>query len=172
MLRKCYGVLFVCVLLAVNFGCATAPPKPTELTAPAPIPDNSGAYMCPYTQDGVVAPWCDKAVNASAGATVGKVAGAYAGSKLLEQVPFVGGFLGAKAGEAGGRAIAIQGCGGMEYIKETSDMSFNSVDDLAVWMYVTQSENEHYQQVWKATNSIYPEFGKNFNKALYNAAKQ
>ena len=58
-------------------------PKPRQIIPPDPIIGNSGQYMCPYTQDDVVAPWCDKAINASLGSTIGSVAGAYVGQKAL-----------------------------------------------------------------------------------------
>lgn len=128
--------------------------------------------MCPYTQDGVVAPWVDKAINAEIGATIGKTAGAYLGAKALEQIPLVGGILGSKVGDAAGRAIAIQACGGMDYIKSSSDLSFNSADDLVVWLYATKSTNEHYQQVFKAVCEIYPEVKKRQVVAIQNAAKR
>ncbi len=162
-------VIFTAALIGA---CAPAQPQPGEVIPPDPIEGNSGEYMCPYTSDGVVAPWVDKAVNASAAASAGKMAGAYLGQKALEQVPFVGGFLGSKAGEAVGRKIAIEASGGWEYIKETSDLSFNTVEDLAVWLYATKSTNEHYQQVFKATTGIYPELQKNYYRAIMNAPKR
>jgi phage tail tape-measure protein len=127
--------------------------------------------MCPYTQDDVVALWVDKAVNAKAAASVGKAAGAYVGQKALEQIPFVGAFLGSKAGEAVGRKIAIEASGGWEYIKETSDLSFNSLEDMAVWLYATKSSNEHYPEVYKATCGIYPELQEVYYSAIMNAGK-
>ena len=158
--------------LLFAFGCAApSMPKPGDLVAPEPLPDNSGNYMAPYSQDGVVAPWCDKAINVSVGSTVGQVAGAYAGSQALRQVPFVGGVLGAQVGKAAGRAIAINSVGGMEYIRETSDQSFHTVEELCVWMYATKSSNEHYQEVFKATGQIYPEFKERYYGAVQNAAR-
>jgi len=158
--------------LVVMMACAGAPPKPGDIIPPNPIPGNTGKYMCPYTQDGVVAKWCDKAVNASIGATIGKTAGAYVGARLLENVPFVGGFVGQKAGEAIGRSVAIKASGGMKYIVITSDLSFDSIEDMAVWMYATKSSNEHYQQVIKATNDIYPQFNKVYWEAIRKAPRR
>jgi hypothetical protein len=131
--------------------------------------DNEGKYVCPYTQDGVVAEWVDKAINAKMGATIGKHVGAYAGQKALEQIPFIGGWLGGKAGEAAGRAIAIKACGGWDYIKSTSDISFDNIDDMSVYLYVKFSTNEHFQEVLQATWEIYPEMLKTYNNALIKA---
>jgi len=167
------AVLVVLATGAMTSGCATMSlPSPDELRAPAPIQGNGGKYMCPYTSDGVLAEWTDKAVNAKIGATIGKHAGAYAGQKALQQVPFVGGLLGSKAGEAAGRAIAIETCGGMENIRATSDLSFNTVENMAVYMYVHHSTHEHYQGAVKACSDIYPQFGKRYHGAIRKAARR
>jgi hypothetical protein len=145
---------------------------PHELKAPDPILDNSGKYMCPYTQDGVLAEWTDNAINAKLGATIGKTAGTFAGQQALKQVPFVGGMLGAKFGEEAGRAIAIESSGGMEFIKSSSDVSFNTCDDMSVYLYATYATNEHYKNALDATFEIYPDFKKKYHPALVKATKE
>lgn len=165
-------LLLTLVVAAATFsGCATASfPTPKQVVAPAPVPDNSGKFMAPYTTDGVVAEWVDKAIKAKMGAAIGSHVGAYAGQKALEQVPFIGGFIGEKAGKAIGREIAVKSAGGWDSIKQSSDLSFNSVDDLAVWMYAKYSENEHYAQVLEATQGIYPELVERYAPAIHLAA--
>jgi hypothetical protein len=153
--------------------CVTAPPQPSEIIPPEPIQGNSGKFMCPYTTDGVVAEWVDKAINARAAAGIGSAAGSYIGSKALSQVPFIGGFLGDKAGAEIGRKMAIQASGGEEYIKKTSDLSFNSIDDLAVWLYAVHStDKEHYDDVFKATCGIYPDLETRYMDAIQNAKRK
>lgn len=160
-------------ILFIQTGCVTAPafPTPAQITAPAPIEGNTGKYMSPYTSDGVVAEWVDKAMKAKMGAQVGGMIGAYAGQKAMEQIPFVGGFLGQKAGEAVGREVAVKASGGWEYIKSTSDLSFNSIQELSVWMYATHGTNEHYAEVLSAIQEIYPEMKTQYYAAIQNAAR-
>jgi hypothetical protein len=162
-------------LLAAAFltGCATTASFPTaaQVVAPPPLPNNSGKYMAPYTSDGVVAEWVDKAVKAKLGSAIGGQIGAYAGQKALEQIPFFGGMIGQKAGEAIGREVAVKAAGGWESIKASSDLSFNSVDDLAVWMYAKFSANEHYNDVLAATQGIYPDLQQRYSAAIIAAAK-
>ncbi|MBF0205129.1 MAG: hypothetical protein HQK67_12700 [Desulfamplus sp.] len=172
--KKRFFISAIFISLSVIFiGCVgqqhVALPK--ELKAPEPIAGNSGLYMCPYTSDGVMAEWTDKAINAKIGSTVGSVAGAYAGQKALEQVPFVGGLLGQQVGEKIGREVAIKSCGGMEYIKETSDLSFNNIDQMAVYLYVKHSSHEHYQSALNAAQEIYPELKTRYSQALIEASK-
>lgn len=166
---------FMLILIAFLFsGCAAMQPQlqPHEVQAPTPIEGNTGAYMCPYTSDGVTAEWVDKAINARMGAAVGQMAGAYAGQAVMEQIPFVGGFLGSMAGEKIGREIAIKACGGWEYIKLTSDLSFVSVDDMAVYMFANYSLNSNYNEVFNAVKEIYPEFADKYHVAIQNAPKR
>jgi len=146
-----------------------APPE--QIAVPEPIQDNSGAYMNPYTEDGVLAQWVDKAINAKMGASAGGVIGAYAGQKAMEHVPFVGGILGQTMGEKMGREIAIQSAGGWDYIKESSDSSFNTVDDLAVYLYGRHSKDNHYQEALEATMEIYPDLRQRYMAAVVEASR-
>jgi hypothetical protein len=165
----CLLVLFATVLLAG--GCMTVP-QPHELVAPSPIEGNSGKYMCPYTSDGVLADWVDKAVNAKAGATIGRIGGAYLGSKVAEQIPFVGGIIGGMVGDSIGRKIAIKASGGLEFIKKTSDLSFNSINNMAVYIYVEHSSHAHYKGALGAAWEIYPELKRSYISALQRAPRK
>ncbi|MDA7817191.1 hypothetical protein N9A28_03255 [Sulfurimonas sp.] len=142
-------------------GCGMQQPKPlplpTDIEAPQAIMDNSGMYMCPFTQDEVMAEWTDKAINVSTSASVGSAVGAYAGQRALSFIPFVGGMLGQKAGAAIARKVALESIGGEEFIKESSDISFNNLGDLGVYMYVKFSSNENYADALSATMKIYPD---------------
>jgi hypothetical protein len=153
--------------------CAMQPrlAQPNQLVAPTPVEGNAGLYMSPFTSDGVMTEWVDKAVNADMGATIGGVAGAYAGQKLAEQIPFVGGFIGSKIGDSIGREVAIEMSGGEALIKSSSDLSFNNLEDLSVWMYVSHSSNPHYQQALESTWAIYPELKTVYMQALYKASQ-
>lgn len=147
-------------------------PMASQVVAPTPIEGNGGEFMSPFTSDGVVAPWVEKAIDAKTGAAVGSAVGAYAGQKLMENIPFVGGWLGQKAGDAAGREIALQMAGGYEYIKETSDLSFNTLDELSVWMYATHSTHKHYQQALESMKEIYPDLKSGYMQALIRAPRK
>ncbi|MEM6391303.1 MAG: hypothetical protein AAF797_00845 [Planctomycetota bacterium] len=173
---KTSSFLSCAVLLMVVMtqgGCSFGPPPaPNELVSPRPIPNNSGKFMAPYTKDDVLTPWVTKAINTSAAASIGGTVGAMAGQQALNQIPFVGGIVGNMAGNAIGREIAIKAAGGMSYIEESSDQSFATIDDLAVWMYVNHSTHEDYQSAFKATSGIYPDLNKRYIKALKSAPRK
>ncbi|RDV28038.1 hypothetical protein DXV75_03475 [Alteromonas aestuariivivens] len=163
-------------MLLVVTGCVSVPnlgtPAQLSMVAPTPIEDNTGAFMSPYTSDGVLAEWVDNAVNAKMGSAIGGAVGAYAGQKLAENIPFVGGWIGQSVGETLGRKVALEAAGGEEFIRESSDLSFNSVQDLAVYIYVNYSHTEHYQDALEATWEIYPELKHGYMQALYSATAQ
>ncbi len=165
-------MLFIICVTMLAGGCASPLPAPSDLISPEAIQGNNGKYMSPYTTDGVLAEWVDKAINAKAGATIGKTVGAYAGQQALKSIPFVGGILGSAVGEGIGRGIAIKAAGGWEYIKKTSDMSFNSYDDMSVYLYVNHSTHKHYNDALSATYEIYPQLMKNYIKAIRNAKRK
>ena len=167
----------VCLLFVISLvGCAsTTPVDPASIPLPPSISGNTGKYMCPWTSDDVVAPWVEKGRLASAAAGIGSALGKEAGMRALEAVPFVGSWLGGKAGRAIGRKIAVQMAGGWDYIRETSDVSFDSFDDMSVYIYVKYSKTEHYRDVLKVARGIYPEFDDRYpravNKAINKARK-
>ncbi|MDP8209164.1 MAG: hypothetical protein P9M05_00015 [Candidatus Stygibacter australis] len=164
--------VILCILAIVLLlgGCATFP-KPNEIVVPKPIQGNSGKYMCPYTSDGTVTPWVEKGMIAKLGADVGGYLGKKAGEEALKNVPFVGGFLGNKVGEAAGREAAIALVGGRDFIKENSDLSFSTIDDLIVYLYANYTNNEHWQKVYDLTKGIYPKLEKRWESAIKKARK-
>lgn len=165
---RCSLSIFAIAILAT--GCMTIP-EPSEVRVPKPIQGNSGKYMCPFTSDNTVAEWVDKGVAARFGASLGATVGSYAGSKALEQVPLIGGVLGNAVGESVGRKVAIEYSGGEEYIKSTSDLSFNSIDNLAVYLYARHSSHKDYNKVFKLTSEIYPDLEKRYSRAIQKAGR-
>lgn len=136
----------------------TAQPQQTAIaTSVEPIYGNTGQYMCPFTEDGTVTAWVEKGMTAAIGANVGGAIGSYAGAKAMENVPFIGGFLGKKVGASAGRNLAINAAGGWEFIKANTDLSFNSLDDMARYMLANNATHPQYADVLKATYGIYPE---------------
>ena len=140
-------------------------------SVPIPIEGNSGRYMCPFTQDKVMAGWTDMAISIklgqTTGAVVGTVGGAYLGKELGENLPipfggFIGGILGGavgkKAGSSVGGKIGLEAAGGMENVRRTSDLSFNSLGEMAHYLRATHSNHEHFKLVLEITGEIYPEF--------------
>ncbi|MCG5495843.1 hypothetical protein [Ectothiorhodospira variabilis] len=151
--------------------CATIP-QPDELAAPQPIQNNSGEFMSPYTSDGILAEWVSDAVNVRFGAATGRAVGTAVGQDAMQRVPFIGGWLGRRVGDEVGRQAAINLAGGWDHIKDSSDLSFDDVKDLAVWMYVVHSDHEHYEEAVELTGEIYPEFRDNYQRALTRAARR
>jgi len=154
-------LMMVCTFIFMQGCVATTPPlaTPNQLSTLniQLIDGNSGKYMSPITSDNIPAEWVNKSIDAKIGAGIGSTAGAYVGSQLLGSVPFVGGFLGSQVGEEIGRETAILAAGGDEFIKQSSDLSFNDLESLAIYLYVNYGDNPNYQPVLEATYEIYPD---------------
>jgi len=167
---KTLAVVLVSAALLQLVGCAQHVARPEQLTAPAPIQDNSGEYLCSITRDKTLAEWSDKMAHVGLATTIGATAGAIAGQQVLKQVPFVGGLLGDWAGKAIGRRIAIESAGGMDFIKKTSDLSFNTTQDLALYLYVEYFNGDHYAEAVKAAMELYPDLKAQYVPTLVAAS--
>ncbi len=156
------------LVLLVLSGCASTPtplPEPQALVTPTPRQDSDGQYLSPYTSDDVVAAWVQKGLSAK----VGKTAGSLATQKALESVPFAGLFA-SRAGEAVGRAAALKLVGGMKFMKTTTDLSFDSLDDLVIYTYARHSNHVDYPRVIKLVGEIYPKFAQQQHSILVSAS--
>jgi len=125
--------------------------------------DNRGEYLSPYTQDGVVAEWVNRAINANmgaaAGSAVGAAAGSYAANRALNNVPggrLVGGMFGSRAGAAVGRDQAIAHSGGEALMRQSSDLSFDSLQNMAAWLKHEHGQSANFAEVVQAANHVYP----------------
>lgn len=158
-------------------------PPAAALVAPTPIAGNAGKYMSPFTAAGEPAAWVAKAQGSAAGA-VGAMAGEYVGDKVAQQataklatmVPVPGlGMLAGRAAKAATTAAAkgaSQGAvgGGEAFIKSSSDQSFNSVQDLAVYLYVNHSSRPDYAAALQAAAAVYPDFQASYLPAVQSAS--
>lgn len=134
-----------------------------QAEAPKPIEGNAGKFMSPFTSDGVTAEWVTKSMQVQASGSIGQAAGTLAAGELLKNVPFAGMFAG-DAVKAGARALALKSIGGEEFLKTSSDLSFDSLDDMAKYMYAFHSSHSDYAKIVKATIAIYPGFEKAYAK--------
>lgn len=159
------------VVLLNLAACAPRVAKPEQLTAPKPIDNNTGEYLCSITKDKTLAEWSDKMCNVGLGVSIGRTAGAIAGQEALKQIPFVGGLIGGWAGKKIGQKIAIESVGGMDYIKSKSELSFNSAEELALYLYVEYFNGDHYAEAVKAAMELYPELKTDYVKTLVAASE-
>lgn len=166
---KLIPVLAAALLLSA---CASAPQlaAPSQIAAPQPILGNAGTYMSPFTEDGTVSLWVEKGKSARAGSAVGGFVGAQAGQRLASSIPFVGGMIGKSVGEYAGRQVALKMVGGEEFIKANSDLSFRTVQDLAVYMYAKNSSHKDYAEALALTQEIYPDLKEAYYPAIARAS--
>jgi hypothetical protein len=116
-----------------------------ELEAPASLDASKGEFMVPFTNDGELTEWAEKALNAQGGAAVGEKAESAVGKALGSKIPF-GGFGGGAAKKKGKQMGAVTAIGGMAFIKKTTDRSLNNADDYIVYLQVQHSRSVKYQK--------------------------
>ena len=141
-----------------------------ELEAPEPRYDTKGKYLLPYTADGEPTEWASKALEAQAGKIVGEKVADKAVGTLASKVPFgglAGGFMKKKAKES----AAIIALGGKDFIEETSDQSFNSVDDYCVFMHVRHGSDPDYKMMLASAVAVYPDLENRMPSAIQKAYK-
>jgi hypothetical protein len=141
-----------------------------ELNVPDTADGNSGKYLFPYTEYGELTPWADKALHAAVGAEVGAMAAEEGTKMLASQVPFAGLFASSITNKSKETA-AILAVGGWDYIRETSEVSFDSLKDLSVYMHAEFYGDPDYETALQAATAIYPKLERGHKKAIDKAYK-
>jgi hypothetical protein len=157
---------------SASVAAPAASPAAAAPTASGLIEGVTGLYMSPFTSDGVTAGWITKSLQVKAAGQIGSMAGNYLGQKAMENVPFVGGFLGKKAGEAMGRQMALSAIGGEAFLKESSDLSFNTPQTLVNWTMANYGAREDINQVMQAVIAIYPDVQTPYLVAAQRMARE
>ena len=149
-------------LIAVAVGLLAGCGGPTALMRPAPeltkvgyVCGNKGRYMSPFTSDGTLSKWVDKGLAIKAGQLTGMSLGGVAGKIVSPDSP-LGPVFAASVGGAVGREIAIESFGGWDYIRTTSQMSFDYFDVMAIYLYREFHDKPNYANALKAAFLIYP----------------
>ncbi|MBL9218185.1 MAG: hypothetical protein JNG82_06840 [Opitutaceae bacterium] len=147
---------------------ATGAATPAPI-APAPLPGKTGKYFAPYDSNGQLTEWASKALSANIGAAIGSKAGEKAGTMAASKIPLAGGFLAMGAKKKGKELGAMAAVGGADFVKKSSDASFNSVQDLAVHMHLNHAGKADYIKAFAAAMAIYPDFEKTYEQAIKQA---
>ena len=92
-------------------------------------------------------------------------AGEEAGKALVSRVPF-GGLLGGAAKSKGKELGAVVAVGGPEFIKSSSDLSFNTLEDYAVYLHVKHANDGEFPKALATAIAIYPPLEKGYPAAL------
>lgn len=154
--------------------------SPDKIAAPQPIAGNGGKYMSPFTATGAVALWAQKPVTGTdngseLAASVGGAVGQQVANKVFENIPFVGGMIGKSVGEEAARAATRKKIEpelpSLDAVRASSDISFNTADELAVYMYAKHSTHGQYARVLALTQKIYPELQDVYTTAVAKASQ-
>ncbi len=89
---------------------------------------------------------------------------------LAAKVPFGGlasGFMKKKVKES----AAVLALGGKDFIEETSDQSFNNVDDYAVFLHVRHGSDPDFKMMLASAVAVYPDLENRMPSAIQKAYK-
>jgi hypothetical protein len=148
-------------------GTATA--TPPEPVAPEPVAKKGGKFFLPFTEEGELTEWANKAVSAQVGAAVGSKVGEKAGAAAASKIPIAGGLLAMGAKKKGKELGALAAVGGADFVKESSSLSFKSIQDLALYMHINCSEHADYLKGFAAAAAIYPDLFKTYEATVKKA---
>ena len=135
-----------------------------------PRDDVDGKFIFSYSSTGLITEWADKSLNSQAGAEIGTMAGEKGAGALTSKVPF-GGLAGGLIKGKSKELAAVTAIGGMDYIKETSSISFDSLEDYSLYMHVNFNGGPDYEKALAAAMAIYPELEKSHQRTIDKAMK-
>lgn len=133
-----------------------------------PIFGNSGKFLLPFDEGGNPTAWADKALNAQVGAMAAEKATDSAINAAAAKVPF-GGFLAGAAKSKAKGAGAIVAIGGWDFIKESSSLSFDRLDDYSIYMHAEFNGLPGYEQALAAAMAVYPKLEKSHKRFIDKA---
>ncbi len=141
----------------------------------APIQGNTGKFLFPFDQGGNATEWADKALAAKVGAMAAEKATDSAINAAAARVPFGGLMAGAAKSKAKGTG-AVVAIGGWEFIKETSTLSFDRLDDYSIYLHSEYNGLPEYESALAAAMAVYPKLEKShrsyIDKAYRDARKR
>lgn len=137
--------------------------------APQPVANKGGKFFAPYDENGQLTAWANKALAANVGAAVGAKAGEKVGSMAASKIPLAGGLLAMGAKKKGKELGALAAVGGADFVKQSSSLSFNSVQDLALYMHLNHASGADYVKAFAAAMAIYPDLEKTYEATIRGA---
>jgi hypothetical protein len=122
---------------------------------PEPRPGSSGEFMSPFTTEGKLAPWMQRALiagSSSTGRTLAESGVTYlAGTQVAGVVDY-----------AIEQHATIRAAGGRAGIKADSDVSFDSLIDLALHLHLLYSNHRDYDEILAILYLVYPKIESSF----------
>ena len=142
-----------------------------DLKAPKPRPDNKGKFLVPYTAEGEPTEWSQKIMQSQAGKMVGEKAGGMAANALASKVPF-GGLAGGMLKKKAKESAAVMAMGGMKKIKKQSELSFNNLNDYAVYLQARHGSDPDFKIALASAIALYPDLEHRFTPAVKMAYRK
>lgn len=140
-----------------------------EPVAPQPRAGNSGKFYLPYDANGQLTAWAGKALTAQIGAAIGAKAGEKAGQMAAAKIPIAGGLLAMGAKKKGKELGALAALGGSDFVKQSSSLSFDRLEDLSLYLHLNCAGKADYVKAFAAAMALYPDLAKNHEATIKQA---
>jgi hypothetical protein len=174
--QRLASLLGISVLWVVLTSCGAGHvvwPRPSELQLPVAMQGSAAPFLYPCTSSCELTAWAKKANRmAEFGPMIGQKGGELIGQTLSdEHIPFAES-MGQRLGQKLGRKLLLTALGGLKKVKESSEISFNQLEDLAIYLYVSCFGSESYRQALHAVNLLYPDFEPLYQQAIVHAPRR
>ncbi len=141
-------------------------PAPGQLNVPVPKGVGVGAYASPYTRSGELAIWAQAALDSEEPAGLLGAVRAQNASWWATGVEVLTG----ERAALDVNAATLENAGGWENVRATSDVTFDDVDDLAVYLYAVHGRDARFLRVLKITQDLNPGLAPAYREAIRRAA--
>lgn len=152
--------------------CASAGvdmPDPNLVRSPEPMAGSEGAFLSPYTAEGNLTSWAQRAVDSG---VLGDVEG-YMGidrGNLIESAFSAGKRL--IGSEATVNDATLEAAGGWEVIRAATEQSFATAEDLSTHLYANYHDDAMFSKALAVSADLYPQVRTGFVKAVQASVVQ
>lgn len=141
-------------------------PEPSQLRVPVPRGPGQGSFVSPFTRSGELTAWAQSALDAADPAS-------FLGSVRAEDASWWSTGVELLTGEREAvdvNATTLENAGGWQNVAATSDVTFDNVDDLAVYLYATHGRDARFLRALKVTQDLTPGLAPAYREAIRAAA--
>jgi hypothetical protein len=141
-------------------------PLPSQLNVPVPKGLGEGAVVSPFTRSGELAGWAQAALDGADPAS-------FLGSVRAQNASWWSTGVEVLTGERETievNATTLEDAGGWANVRATSDVTFDRVEDLAVYLYAVHGKDARFLRALKVTQDLNPELAPAYRDAIRDAA--
>ena len=136
-----------------------------EISPPEPLDGARGEYLSAYRLDGSLTEWAQKMLEAKPDGF------SFGDCKKKSQKLTISGFSlgGGGKGSSCITKVAVKSAGGKRAVAKTTELSFERLDNLAIYLHAMHRNDETYEQALALTLTLYPELEDRYHRTILKA---